>query len=951
MASQHAGWHPCPSGLEQERYWDGRSWTSSIRPNASSASYDSRTRPPRMFPEPGFVPGPIGAGRIPMGSLGTAWPGTPGVFGADGSVSDDADDEPPTDATADDAETTEAGSAATKPAGGRRPGGGTLLTVLPLAVLAVAATLIVIPIVSWLWGQSKLWTVILLGAWIAIAAAHFIKPTQSLVAYRLYRAREPTPDELARLREPWQSVLARAGIPLDRYRLMVSDLNDLNAYASGGYGVVVTSLAVRRLRPRQLEAVLAHELGHHLRLDLVPRVLMQQLLLPIRAVWWLGRTLWTAVRAAGRGALAAPSCLSVLLVGIVAIVALLLFRSLAAPAVIALVGAALGRLALDRAEYDADEVAVRLGLGSVLLAVLEMFERRQSQDRGPLDRALGIQPLLNRRIERLSRQVPEPRPAADPWERLLRENHPSVAAELSAQAGRGELTDVDRARIGLTLRNAAAEPDGMEIAVRELTAYHGAAFLHRSGQRDLPVRRAVHDLLRDQVRLGVAVDEPRNPVELQDQPFGLDTAMLTTSLLAIGPPGSGKTRGFAVPIVEHVCLAALANAASVVVIDPKGDDFDVAGTFDVDIDLANPDGSWGFDLYGGAQTAEEAADRLASALLPPDISGDKAYFVDASKNALYQALAAYEAAYRRYPTIRVLLGLLKGDERVIQSLRDKLASSSRLGEHEHLLAGREHQRRRRDDPAASLIERLGLLDRPSLVKLLDEKRHKFSMGEINQPLRVRIALPEALYPEAARILARLAVAQFVQVAASPRSNPDIFKGLVIDEAGRYVDDYVARGVQHLRSRNAGLVLLTQSLGDFAENLRSTIFGSAGCKAVFGGVDPRDAQYFADYWGTQWVEEVTRSTSSGQSGTAAAGYRTASQPADPLGADQSHRYTYVPGRSSQTTSYSDGSSAREVERYLWSPSEIINAVPPGHALISLARPDGIRVPPTLVNLRA
>src|SRR5262245_24828293 len=332
-----------------------------------------------MFPEPSFVPGPTRDGRAPMGSLGTAWPGTPGVFGADGADAADAADG---DATADEA----AELGATEPdAVGRRPGGATLLTMLPLAVLVVAATLIVIPILSWLWEQSQVWTVILLGAWIAIAVAHFIKPTQGLVAYRLYRAREPTADERARLREPWQNVLARAGIPLDRYRLMVSDLNDINAYASGGYGVVVTSLAVRRLRPRQLEAVLAHELGHHLRLDLVPRVLMQQLLVPIRAVWWLGRALWTAIRAVGRGALASPSCLSVLLVGVVAIVALLLFRSLAAPAVIALVGAALGRLALDRAEYDADDVAVQLGLGSVLLAVLERSERRPAQDRGPLD--------------------------------------------------------------------------------------------------------------------------------------------------------------------------------------------------------------------------------------------------------------------------------------------------------------------------------------------------------------------------------------------------------------------------------------------------------------------------------------------------------------------------------------------------------------------------------------
>jgi hypothetical protein len=518
--------------------------------------------------------------------------------------------------------------------------------------------------------------------------------------------------------------------------------------------------------------------------------------------------------------------------------------------VIALAGAALGRLALDRAEYDADDVAVRLDLGSVLLAVLKMFERRQPQGRDRLEQALGIKPLLSRRIERLSGQVPEPPPPADPWERLLRRNHPSVAAELSTQAQRGELTDVDRARIGLTLRHAAAEPGGMEIAVRELRTFHGAAFLHRSGQRDLPARRTDHDLLRDQVRLGLAVDEPRNPDELQDQPFGLDTAMLTTSLLAIGPPGAGKTRGFAVPIVEHLCLAALANAASVVVIDPKGDDFDLPGMFDVDIDLANPDGSWGFDLYGGAQTAEEAADRLASALLPPEISGDKAYFVDASKNALYQALAAYDAAYRRYPTIRVLVGLLKGDERVVQSLRDKLASSGRLGEHEHLLAGREHQRRRRDDPAASLVERLGLLDRPSLVKLLDEKRHKFSMGEINQPLRVRIALPR-LYRR--RPHPRPPCGGPVRTGRSvPAVECEHLQGLVIDEAAATwtttwpaacsicapqrrprASDPVARGfrrepsLDHLRQhRVQGRVRRCRPAG----------------RAVF-----------ADYWGTQWVE--------------------------------------------------------------------------------------------------
>jgi hypothetical protein len=66
MASQQAGWHPCPSGLDQERYWDGRSWTSSVRPNSSSASYDSRTRQPRMLPNRASY-------REPPAAAGSRW--------------------------------------------------------------------------------------------------------------------------------------------------------------------------------------------------------------------------------------------------------------------------------------------------------------------------------------------------------------------------------------------------------------------------------------------------------------------------------------------------------------------------------------------------------------------------------------------------------------------------------------------------------------------------------------------------------------------------------------------------------------------------------------------------------------------------------------------------------------------------------------------------------------
>lgn len=544
-----------------------------------------------------------------------------------------------------------------------------------------------------------------------------------------------------------------------------------------------------------------------------------------------------------------------------------------------------------------------------------------------------------------STELPAELPAyAPPWDVLRAHGLHDLADFLIHTAENGALTDVDQARISGALRQAMDQPQGFATAVATLSEQGVAAFLHPSGQRDLQGRTGAHLLGRKLVRLGRVTAEQRNPAGLRNQDFGLDIEMLRTSMLVVAPPGSGKTTSYAVPVVEHLCLQSLAGQASVVVIDPKGDDFRTPGWFDIDIDLGNPDGTWGFDLYGGADAPEEAADRLASALLPPGISADKAYFMDASKNALYQVLAPYHAANGLYPKLRQLLGLLRGDERSNQSIRDKLKKKGTLRDFEDLLEARATQAGQRADPAASLVERLGLLNRPTLVKILDEKPDTFRMDSINQPARIRLGLPEGKFPEAARILARLAIAQFVQVTSSPGTNTEIFKGLAIDEAGRYIDDYVARGVQRIRSKNAGLVLLTQSLGDFPEELRATVFGSVGCKAIFGGVDPTDAEYFAEYWGKHWVDEYTTSSSFGTAD--AAGNADPSISIGPTGTSVS-----LPGESrSEGLRRQSGTSVRQVEQYLWSSSEIINRVPAGHSLVSLALPNGVRVPPTLVNMR-
>ena len=157
------------------------------------------------------------------------------------------------------------------------------------------------------------------------------------------------------------------------------------------------------------------------------------------------------------------------------------------------------------------------------------------------------------------------------------------------------------------------------------------------------------------------------------------------------------------------------------------------------------------------------------------------------------------------------------------------------------------------------------------------------------------------------MLARLAIAQFVQVCSSLDANSGIFKGLVIDEAGRYVDDDVARGVQRIRSRNAVLIPLAQALAEFPADLLPVIFASVGCKAVFAGANPQDARYYADFWGTRWVGELAFSSMAGHADSATPAYKTASW--GEAGASS----TQHPEVASRSLRISTGASVRQVER--------------------------------------
>lgn len=525
-----------------------------------------------------------------------------------------------------------------------------------------------------------------------------------------------------------------------------------------------------------------------------------------------------------------------------------------------------------------------------------------------------------------------------PWA-PLRSRHPAAAEVLDwvLAPGSDEATQVDRARLLTAVELACRDPDGDEAVALagELVDRGAAAAAHASGQRDLPAPRfAQHNLVHGQVRLGRTVAN-RQSAAGGDLDFGVDQDALRTSMLVVGPPGSGKTRGIALPVVEQLCLSSLTNQASVVVIDPKGDDFALPGWFDVTIDPTSP--SNGLDLYGGTTDPDSAADRLAGALLPADTSVDLAYFVNAGRNALYACLAPFRLAFRRWPRTRELIALMRQEKGIIATVREALSGTSDQDYGNRLLNSRRDQLGRRTDPGQSMIELLMQLDRPALVELLD-RPDKFAMAAINRPTRVRVAIPESHYPEASRILTRLVVAQFVHTASAPDTNRDIFKGLVIDEAGRFMDEYVARGVQKLRSNNAGLVLLTQTLGDIPINIRTTVFGSAGCKIVFGRISPDDARIFSDWFGEEWISDITLQQGRQHSVGVNQGITIGT---GGLSWNRGESHTY--GRSS-------GTSVRRIERARWTPSDLTSGIEPGHCVAALSRSTGEHTGPIYVDLR-
>jgi Zn-dependent protease with chaperone function len=281
-------------------------------------------------------------------------------------------------------------------------------------------------VVVWQLARATLGTAglaVVFPGWLASGALAWWPPFESFLARVALRLRSPTAAERAVVGPAWAAVTQRAGRSAGRYRLWISDADELNAAAYAGRTVAVTR-QVLELPPRSQAAVLAHELGHHLEWHSHVSLLVYWYSLPARVFLWLLSVAWSlALRLVAllvhlarplASLVGAGSAVAVSLVGAVALVVLLVL-----PLVVLLYAAqrypwlllipVLPPLAaaLERTEeYRSDRIACNLGFGRDLVDLLRRVEM-QRHDAGVSwrQRLLATHPPVESRARRMEQYL------------------------------------------------------------------------------------------------------------------------------------------------------------------------------------------------------------------------------------------------------------------------------------------------------------------------------------------------------------------------------------------------------------------------------------------------------------------------------------------------------------------------------------------------------------------
>jgi Zn-dependent protease with chaperone function len=222
---------------------------------------------------------------------------------------------------------------------------------------------------------------------VAGAALLWVPPIERRVGRWLAPSREPTLAERERLAPMIRRIGERAGIRTDRLILRVQEAHEMNASAGAVHHVFLTTGALRR-DDADLEALLAHELGHHRGLIPVATAL----------IWWLSLP-GLALAAVYKGLRALAARLTGRVRPLAFLVQILIVIWQVSVMWLYFIAQLLAMRAARVSEYVADRYAARWGYGDRLASLLASIDT--SPPAGLIARLTETHPPTELRVERL----------------------------------------------------------------------------------------------------------------------------------------------------------------------------------------------------------------------------------------------------------------------------------------------------------------------------------------------------------------------------------------------------------------------------------------------------------------------------------------------------------------------------------------------------------------------
>ncbi|MBS2966696.1 M48 family metalloprotease, partial [Actinocrinis puniceicyclus] len=271
-----------------------------------------------------------------------------------------------------------------------------------VSVLVCLPALLTSALIVWLIGTLGGTMIALIGllGWLASGALAFVGTAEEILATSLFRLRRPTPYETATFTSLWTRVCNRAGIDPASFTLWIEEHDDVNASATGGHIVAITPRALR-MPPPLAEALLAHELGHHLKNHTSVTLLISWYALPGRTAFRAIRAILALITRVGVGLLSEGFLVGIAFIFVAGFVTIVIAPYAIPILVMPFLHAASRRFE----ELQADDVALQLGYGGELRAILShdldsgVDARRQRES--TYSRLLATHPSVTKRITRL----------------------------------------------------------------------------------------------------------------------------------------------------------------------------------------------------------------------------------------------------------------------------------------------------------------------------------------------------------------------------------------------------------------------------------------------------------------------------------------------------------------------------------------------------------------------